>query len=75
MTTEEFLAHIVELEQEKEKPPCDILELGASLINRDARHSSDISHNAAQIEKLQRQMLTGQIAWIVIAVIWLGCTW
>jgi hypothetical protein len=64
----------LEPEQEKETLPV-LLELGASLVNRDARHSSDISHNSAQIEKLRRQMLTGQIIWVVIALIWLGCTW
>jgi hypothetical protein len=53
----------------------DILELGASLVNRDARHSSDISHISAQIEKLRRQFVVSNVFWIGVIAAWFMVEW
>jgi hypothetical protein len=53
----------------------DVLDLGASVVNRDGRLASGISHNNAQIEKLQRQFMTSQVVWVVLFALWLVMKW
>jgi hypothetical protein len=49
--------------------------LGASLVNRTDRLASDISHNNAQIEKLQDKLLTSNIFWAIILIGWMVLKW
>jgi len=49
--------------------------LGTSLVNRTDRLASDISHNNAQIEKLQDKLLTSNIFWAIILIGWMVLKW
>ena len=52
-----------------------IMTLGDSVLNRDVRHSSDISHLNSQVEKLQAKLLTSNVIWIIVLGVWVGWKW
>jgi hypothetical protein len=52
-----------------------INDLGASVANRTDRLASDISYNAAQIERLQSKLLTSNVVWAIILIGWVVLGW